>query len=353
MKLIHEASLFGLVLALAATTASAQTDTERAGARAAAEQGVKAYSEGRWSDTIDLMMRAEKLVHAPTHLLYIAQAAEKLGHLVQAHESYLKIAHEKLRPDAPDAFVNAQEEAKRRVEALRGRLSQVTIAVQGNAPNSPVTVTMDGVPVPEALVGVAHPVDPGEHKFEAKGANAQSGVTTVQLREGSAETVLLTLHSTSNATPVGALATSTNTLPVTDTKPSTPEPTTPAPAPERSGSNGLKIGGYVGLGVGVVGVGLGTVFLVQSMKKRSDANSICSLSNGGCPESRSSEVKQLDSDATSAGNLAVVGYAVGGVGLAAGVTMLLLSRPSTESPQKAAWIRPYFAPNAAGLYGGF
>src|SRR5579883_2443273 len=50
--------------------------------------------------------RAEALVHAPTHLLYIARTEAKLGQLVEASETYARIQHEALAPDAPKAFVD-------------------------------------------------------------------------------------------------------------------------------------------------------------------------------------------------------------------------------------------------------
>jgi len=48
---------------LVAFDAAAQTDEERAGARAAAQEGASAFREKRWADSIDLFTRAESLVH--------------------------------------------------------------------------------------------------------------------------------------------------------------------------------------------------------------------------------------------------------------------------------------------------
>src|SRR5262245_55707147 len=50
---------------LVAFGAQAQSDEERAGARAAAQEGASAFREKRWSDAIDLFTRAESLVHSP------------------------------------------------------------------------------------------------------------------------------------------------------------------------------------------------------------------------------------------------------------------------------------------------
>src|ERR1700709_1363758 len=71
-----------LGMVLAQPSAWAQTDDDRAGARVAATEGVKAINEKRWADAADLFTRAESLVHSPVHLLYLARAQEKLGKLV-------------------------------------------------------------------------------------------------------------------------------------------------------------------------------------------------------------------------------------------------------------------------------
>src|SRR5258706_10178573 len=96
----------GLVTALSgvllhAPDVRAQTDEERAGARAAATQGADAFSQNRYADALDLFARAESLVHSPSHLLYMARSLEKLGKLVRARETYLKITRERLEPTAP------------------------------------------------------------------------------------------------------------------------------------------------------------------------------------------------------------------------------------------------------------
>src|SRR5262245_24282354 len=51
-------------LTFSASHADAQTDQERAGARAAANQGVTAYEAGNYKDALSFMERAENLVHA-------------------------------------------------------------------------------------------------------------------------------------------------------------------------------------------------------------------------------------------------------------------------------------------------
>ena len=67
------------------------------------QAGAAAFKDQRWAEAVDLFKRAESMVHAPTHLLYLARAQDKLGHLVEAHEAYLKIVKEPLPPNPPKA----------------------------------------------------------------------------------------------------------------------------------------------------------------------------------------------------------------------------------------------------------
>jgi hypothetical protein len=152
-------------MAVAQPSAWAQSDDDRAGARVAATEGVKAINEKRWADAADLFSRAESLVHSPVHLLYLARAQEKLGHLVKARENYNKILREKYSTDAPDAFRQAQSSAQQESAGLDARLAAITVKLDGE--KGPVTVTMDGEKVPPALIGLPLPVDPGSHTFEA------------------------------------------------------------------------------------------------------------------------------------------------------------------------------------------
>jgi len=60
--------------------AFAQSDEQRAGARTLATEGAQAFNESRFKDAVDLFSKAESLVHAPPHLLFMARAHAKLEH---------------------------------------------------------------------------------------------------------------------------------------------------------------------------------------------------------------------------------------------------------------------------------
>lgn len=320
------------VLATHVGVARAGDDEQvRAGARATAMEGAKAMQEGRWADAVALFKRAESLVHAPPHLLYMARAYVKLGKLVEAGEAYRAITKETLAPNAPRAFVEARDAANAEAGALASRIPSLTITLEGAVPDA--VVTMDGVEVPRALVGVAHPVNPGAHVLAVKAAGHRADPVNVEVREGSSAKATLTLVAIPGAMP---------------TAPPTTEPPPIAP----SGKSGLRTAGWISLGVGVVGLGVGTAFMLVNRGKRSDAEALCP--GPVCAASNRDAIRELDASASDAATLSWIGYGVGVAGVAAGATLLLLGRGSSESvaPQ-AGHVRPWVGLGSAGVGGTF
>jgi hypothetical protein len=252
----------GVSLVLGSPQARAQSEEEVAGARAAATEGIKAYNEGRYSAAVDLFQRAESLLHAPTHLLYMARANAKLGRLVAAREPYNKLIRKPLGPKAPPAFKNAQEAAKAEIAKVEPRIGKLTVTVQAPVGVIPV-LKMDGVAFPSALVGVARPVDPGEHVLQASAEGLLVARQTVMVKEGGA--AVLEPDPNANAAPASSEA----PAPTPEATPGTPEADSGAAG---GGGTSLAMPGYAALGVGVVGLGAGLLFTLQSAGKRSDAD---------------------------------------------------------------------------------
>jgi hypothetical protein len=288
----------------------------------------------------------------------MARAHVQLRKYVRARELYIKVVNEPVPPDAPPAFKDARSEAEAELAQLEPKVPSVSVVVQGGGAKQ-VTVTMDGAQVPPALLGVPRPVDPGEHRFQAFADGMESAVSSIAISESRNETVVLTLQPTTNPPPAAV----TQPPPSGDVAPGMVAPppeqgAAPQPAPVAAdsgggGSNGMKIGGFVALGVGVVGLGVGTIFALNAKGKVDDADDICAGSLG-CPESRRDEVEGLDDDARSANTISLVGFIVGGVGVATGVTLLVLSSGSgggtaANTPSLAAWV----GPSSAGLKGRF
>ena len=304
----------------------AQDDAQRAAARALATDGLRAYEAGRWAEGLDLFQRAEALVHAPPHLLYIARASAKQGKLVQANEAYMKIVREPLAATAPKAFLDAQTAAHEEQAALAPRVPKLTIVVKGEAADH-ASVTMDGVEIPRALVGVAQPTDPGAHVLKAAAPGWASREVKIQLAEGSNETTSIVL----------------------DQRVETPDEKgilDPEPIPETKRS----VLPWIAIGVGVAGLGAGTFFMFQNRSKHDDANALCG--DGPCPAAKRSEIQELDGDADTAATLSWIGYGVGAAGIIAGAALLVLDK-SSSSKTAGTSVQPWVGAGSAGLVGRF
>jgi hypothetical protein len=160
-----------------------------------------------------------------------------------------------------------------------------------------------------------------------------------------------------------------HTFQLTETVAPAPAPAPPlvaAPAPATTaldtssakGSNGMRIGAYIALGVGVVGLGAGTIFGLSAKSKYEEANDITN-DNQNCPPSGPCELpgplfdkrEQLGKDGDSAKTLSLVGFIAGGVGVATGVTLFILS-DKKEQPA-AAKVEPYLGIGNLGVRGSF
>lgn len=336
---------------LATANAGAVTPEEKAGARAAAESGGEAFEAGRYAEAVDYFTRAESLVHAPPHLLYIARAELKLGNLVAAREAYLRVDQEELPPGSPQVFRDAQKMARDELATLEPRIPYVSVVVQG-AGSEPVEVFRDEQPIPRALVGIPQPTDPGEHSFYAKAPGMASSVQKVVVKERTKETVLLTLNPTADAANGGA----TSGTPAPNGAADGGEPN--AVAADSGGTNGMKIAGYSALGLGALGLGLGTVFLIQGLDSFSQSDAIfaeCPRGSGGgaaCSESQQEDISRLDDEGSTQSTFGYVGLGVGVAAAATGVLLLLLDDDGGEAA-KSANLKPLVGWGTVGLAGTF
>jgi hypothetical protein len=348
MKRLLSSLVPGALLLLASSAAFGQTDLERATARDAANSGRAAFDAGQYEKAIDQFSRAEQLVHAPPHLLFLARSQTKLGKLVAARESYLRIMRETLKPGAPKAFSDAQASAEQELPAIDARLPYVTVTLQGASAEG-VSVDMDGTILPAAMIGIPLPTDPGRHVFKASGT-AVSNPVTVTVTESAKQTVVLELRSTGVpvATPVAAGTTSAN-----------PTTSDPLADDQSQHGSGLRIASYVSFGVGAVGLGVGTYFLLKSKSTDDDAGKLFDQCvaiepSGDCGAIRD-QYEEKDSDARSQRSIGIASTIVGGVGVAAGVTFLILdaTRSGKSARQTTPHVTPVFGFNSVGLVGTF
>jgi hypothetical protein len=95
-----------------------------------------------------------------------------------------------------------------------------------------------------------------------------------------------------------------------------------------------KVLAYVAGGVGVVGIGIGTVFGLQTFSKKNQRDEICH--DGFCDTQAGLD---YDKDARTAATISTIGFGVGLVGLGVGAYFFL--RPhGAGSARQALWVAP-------------
>ena len=89
---------------------------------------------------------------------------------------------------------------------------------------------------------------------------------------------------------------------------------------------GLRIGGYIGAGLGAVGMGVGLAYTLKSNRIQDDLATAC---KNGC-DWTDPALRSKDSDGKHANTLATVGWVTGGVLFAGGVTLYVIGRMKIE-----------------------
>jgi hypothetical protein len=309
MTLVSEASIGagradrgGLALAGFAVAASllfcssrarAEDAETRTAARDLATQGGQAFDAGHYEQASDFFLRAYELVHAPSISLMRARSLAKVGQLVEAIDVYEQTARFKLPEDAPEAYVNAVETARTEEEAVRLRVPRLKISLK-NA-NASVEVTIDDKPTPAALLGVERPLNPGVHRIVVLVARQARASREIDMAEGKSYGVELDAAAGEPATAGSA-------------SPGASESSAHSSMPTS------RLLGYVGVGVGVVGLGVGTYAGLVALHHKSRLDDAC---HPGCPQSSASDLSGFRSNRT-------VSWLSYGVGLAAATAGVLL-----------------------------
>src|SRR6187399_3351224 len=262
-----------------------------AAARSLGIEGVQLAEAGKCTEAIEKLTRAESLYHAPTILGRLGECQVNVGQIVVGTENLNRVVREQLAPNAPKAFKDAQSRAQKALDAALPRIGHLTVLVEPK--EATISVTVSGVAVPTALIGVERPTDPGSHEVVATAPGYITQRTTIALTEAGRETVTLRLTLDPNA-PKEA-------LPVAPVVAATPAEPPPAPPPQAS--QGTRTFAYVLIGTGVVGVAVGGITGAMALSKKGDLD---------CPQNHCTgdQADKLDSANTLA-TVSTIGFAVG------------------------------------------
>jgi hypothetical protein len=165
--------LAAFLLGLGAPARAQEPDSAtRASARALGDEANALYAQGDFAGALDRYNRAAALVDVPTVHVRAARCLKALGRLVDAAERYRAIVRKGAPADALEVHRDAVQQASQELAALEPTIPWVVLDVTGY--DRDVEVTVDGVVVVPALIGVRRAIDPGDHVARVRRDAAQN-----------------------------------------------------------------------------------------------------------------------------------------------------------------------------------
>ena len=289
------------------------------------------FEAGRYQQALEKFQRAYESAKVPTLLALIAKTQVKLGHLVEAYEAY----HQATILERNDLWVgsiqqDAQRDAQRSLDELQPRIPRLTIRIEGANPKG-VTVRLDDADIPSSLIGVARLVDPGQRRIVGHLGNSEVHAEAT-LSEGERKEVLLKFPQNEATVP--------KALPLAPVPPNQAIQTDSGakqPIPldsDAKHSNSARTWGWIGVGVGTTGLALGATTGIVLAAKHGSITS-------DCPNNKCERTFWSDADTfNTLRYVSAIGFIVGGIGTAAGITLLATNPKQETKPRVGLWLTP-------------
>ncbi len=311
-------------------------DATRTLAHSLGEEGIVLFDQGDFKGALEKFVRALSLVEAPTLALRAGRCLERLGRLVEAAEKYRLAGAMAIDAEAPSAFRAGQAEAQRQATdaraALIGRIAKMKLRATSPLPPQAI-LALDGKTLPDGMMGVEYPIDPGPHVLHAS-APGWSLEQPFTADPGQIVDVTLEVSHEATANRV-ALA-----EPLAPTKPAdtaAPIVSTGAQPPT------LRTLGWIGVGVGGATLIVGGSSWLVARGLASDLENSCR--GGSCSPDQSDAVGRYQDYRLTA----IVASSVGAALLSTGVVLLLIQPTAKHDASFTPWVTA----SGAGVRGSF
>jgi Tfp pilus assembly protein PilF len=306
------ALLLSLCFMTAAPIALAQT-TDPVAATELFRQGREAMATKDYKTAAQKLAESARLDGKVGTFINLAECEEQLGQIAAARQ-HLQRAIDLAGAQGDDRL----DLAKTRFTALDKRVPRLTVTFTAKVEGA--RVRRDDAELGPGSLGSALPVEPGEHVVTVSAPGHEDKVFKVTLAEAAQQTLAVDVGPEGAATPANGEK---------------------AP-PTTGGGSSTKTIGYIVGGAGIVALGIGTIFALVAINKNSKSKESCGDDNF-CDQPGF----DARTEARSAGNIATVGFVVGGAALAAGAVLVLIS-PSVKKPASARLV-PLVSPRSAGF----
>jgi hypothetical protein len=287
-------------VAFAGEDAKAQAEA-KAKARETWKEGLQNEATGKWEAALAAFKKVAEFKSTPEVRYHIAFCTEKMGHYVDALGAYklaLFEAHEARKKDVEKA-------AQEALSALEPKIPKLTI-VRGDGATV-AEVTLDGVALGPASIGASMQANPGPHVVKATAPGRDDYNDEFSLADAEVKTITLKLPETPK--------------PVAKAPP--PAPVAPEPPPSMSP---MRVGGFIGVGVGAVSLAMSGIFALKRSSAISDLDAQCGADRQTCPFDSKSTYDSGKTAATVTAVTLVTGVVAAGVGGA----LLYLSSPKKK-----------------------
>jgi hypothetical protein len=257
----------------------------------------------------------------------------KIAAAVNLYEAYLR-SFARMTGATKQSHNDRAAAAEERLKELRPLVPMVKF-IWADPPPPDTKIIVDKVEFRASTLDVRLPLDPGTHEIVVLLPGEPERRRTVTLAEGGSTIVDLTPLKSKPDDP------SKPTQPVSQSaNPS--KASTPSPPGSARKVDPSKIGGFIGVGLGVAGIALGSVAgsIAISEKKIVDANCF--------PDRRCNAEGLAAADRFQfAGNASTAAFIAGGVFAAVGTTLLVIAYRPAGSSRASAHLRMNVLPSSA------
>ncbi len=282
--------------------------------------GNRKFAAGDYAAALADYEGADAIMGVPTTSYKVGLALAQLGRLLAARDALLRATRYPVQPDEPEPYRKARASAATLAAEVRERIPSLLVRVGGVPEDVTVRITVDGVALALKTAGLPRKVDPGQHAVRVSADGYQPDEQTITLEQRQQGIVKLTLI------PEGA-----------------------AGGTDDGSSYQVSPLVYIGFGVGLAGIVVGSIAGVVSLNAAADAKDQC-YDDDTCPQAAQPD---LDRAATFA-PISTVSFILAGVGVGVGIAGLFMSgsdEPETDDP--AAALSPLIGPGYLGVTGRF
>lgn len=276
---------------------------------------------GRYTIALEKFQRVARIRETAAVRFNVGKCEEKLGRIGSALASYeIAMQLAQREPRGEELVQNARNAA----EPLRPRVPRLTLTL-GASPPRELTVSLDGAALPVASLGVALPVDPGEHVVEADAPGRRHGRWVITLAEGRADALSVALDDGPDPGPA-PLTTSA----VADGA--------DAPAGDSADRSWWTVRRATGVGAVALGAAAGILSAAFVIRHNDAVTELRTACTSGCPESRRAELETMHDAAVRDQTIAIVTGALSGAAIVTGAVLLLWPTARTSAARRGLHI---------------